>query len=95
MEKARWILLDDWRRVGVGSVLHGELYLKARQREGRTPLGRGFLIFAARSRNMRFLGQLSLLQNYKNTVTPAEAGVQKPLTSLDSCFRRNDRKKQG
>ena len=38
--------------------------------------------------------QLSLLQNYKNAVTPAEAGVQKPLTSLDSCFRRNDRKKQ-
>ena len=36
---------------------------------------------------------LSLLQNYKNAVTPAEAGVQKPLTSLDSCFRRNDRKK--
>ena len=36
----------------------------------------------------------SLLQNYKNAVTPAEAGVQKPLTSLDSCFRRNDRKKQ-
>ena len=38
---------------------------------------------------------VSLLQNYKNAVTPAEAGVQKPLTSLDSCFRRNDRKKQG
>jgi hypothetical protein len=38
--------------------------------------------------------QQSLLQNYKNAVTPAEAGVQKPLTSLDSCFRRNDRKKQ-
>jgi hypothetical protein len=37
---------------------------------------------------------MSLLQNYKNAVTPAEAGVQKPLTSLDSCFRRNDRKKQ-
>jgi hypothetical protein len=37
---------------------------------------------------------LSLLQNYKNAVTPAEAGVQKPLTSLDSWFRRNDRKKQ-
>jgi hypothetical protein len=37
---------------------------------------------------------VSLLQNYKNAVTPAEAGVQKPLTSLDSCFRRNDRKKQ-
>ena len=37
---------------------------------------------------------LSLLQNYKHAVTPAEAGVQKPLTSLDSCFRRNDRKKQ-
>ena len=32
------------------------------------------------------------MQNYKNAVTPAEAGVQKPLTSLDSCFRRNDRK---
>jgi adenine-specific DNA methylase len=39
-------------------------------------------------------GQRSLLQNYRNAVTPAEAGVQKPLTSLDSCFRRNDRKKQ-
>jgi hypothetical protein len=36
---------------------------------------------------------MSLLQNYKNAVTPAEAGVQKPLTSLDSCFRRNDREK--
>ena len=35
---------------------------------------------------------MSLLQNYKNAVTPAEAGVQKPLNSLDSCFRRNDRK---
>jgi len=37
---------------------------------------------------------VSLFQHYKNFVTPAEAGVQKPLTSLDSCFRRNDRKKQ-
>ena len=40
------------------------------------------------------IGRTSLLQNYNNAVTPAEAGVQKPLTSLDSCFRRNDRKKQ-
>ena len=42
----------------------------------------------------RIVGHMSLLQDYKNAVTPAEAGVQKPLTSLDSCFRRNDRKKQ-
>jgi hypothetical protein len=27
------------------------------------------------------------LQNYKNAVTPAEAGVQKPLNPLDSCPR--------
>ena len=41
MEEARWILLDDWSEVGVGSVLHSELYLKARQREGSMPLGLG------------------------------------------------------
>jgi len=41
VEKARWILLDDWSRVGVGSVLHGELSLRARQREGSMPLGLG------------------------------------------------------
>jgi hypothetical protein len=39
-------------------------------------------------------GEMSLLQNYKNAVTPAEAGVQKPSNSLDSCFRRNDIRKQ-
>jgi len=44
-------------------------------------------------REENFIELTSLLQNYKNAVTPAEAGVQKPLTSLDFCFRRNDRKK--
>ena len=55
----------------------------------------GVLALAARQLgNPATWEPLSLLQNYKNAVTPAEAGVQKPLTSLDSCFRRNDRKKQ-
>ena len=63
----------------------GQLSVLLSLREGRIT---GLL------REENFIELTSLLQNYKNAVTPAEAGVQKPLTSLDSCFRRNDRKKQ-
>jgi hypothetical protein len=30
------------------------------------------------------------LAKFNETVTPAQAGVQKTLKNLDSCFRRND-----